>query len=77
MPKQISSYGWGGGVAILWGETEERSCSKGKKASRMNLERKVEFQGDQSSEKLQQHREQEIGQERASNSFERPFLEES
>ena len=60
-------------------KTEEESWPEGKKASRINLERKVGLQGDQWSGKLlQQHnREQEIGQEGVSNFFERPtFLKE-
>jgi len=53
MPEQISFYG---GISILWGETEKWFCLKGKKASRINLERKVGSRGDQSSGKLlQQH----------------------
>jgi len=77
MPESVSSYG---GVATLREETEERSCLEEKKTSRINLERKVGSQEDQSSGKLsQQHsRKQEIGQEGAPKSFERStFLEES
>jgi len=62
MPERVSSYGE---VVTFWGErTEEGSCSEGKKASRINLKRKVGLQGDQSLRKLlQQHnRQQEIGE---------------
>jgi len=75
MLERVSSYD----EATLRGETEEESWPEGKKASRINLERKVGLQGDQRSGKLlQQHnREQEIGQEGVSNSFENPtFLKE-
>jgi len=68
----------GGGEITLQRETEEGSCPERKKALRINLEKKVGFQGDQSSRKLlQQHsREQEIVQEETPNSSEKStFLE--
>ena len=69
-----------GGEITLQRETEEGSYPERKKASRINLEKKVGFQGDQSSRKLlQQHsREQEIVQKEAPNSSEKStFLEVS
>ena len=56
-------------------ETEEGFCLEGKRGLRINFQKKVEHQENQSSRKLlQQHREQEIGRKKAPNSFEEPTL---
>jgi len=74
MPERVSSYE---GEAILRGETEERSCSERKKVSRINLERRVGPQGDQSSRKLlQNNKKQEIDHKGAPNSLKRSTFSE-